>query len=125
MVAAYLLWHARHDDARRALDLRPRLIAHCAVEAYSALTRMPVPHRTRPRVVREFLREEFPDPSIGLPASSYETLLDDLAGAGITGGAVYDGLVAASAQHAGVTLLTLDARAIPTYHAVGARFSLV
>jgi predicted nucleic acid-binding protein len=42
-----------------------------------------------------------------------------------TRGAVYDGLVGATARHGGVELLTLDRRALGTYRAVGARVSLL
>ena len=38
----------------------------------------------------------------------------------LIGGAVYDALIAATAREAGATLLTLDARAVRTYRAVGA-----
>lgn len=77
------------------------------------------------QVVRDFLRKEFSEPYLGLRTPSFQTLLDDLAEAGISGGAVYDGLVAAAARQADATLLTLDARAAATYRAVGARFSAI
>jgi hypothetical protein len=44
---------------------------------------------------------------------------------GLAGGSVYDGLVALSAAAHGATLLTLDRRAEPTYHACGARYRLI
>jgi hypothetical protein len=44
---------------------------------------------------------------------------------GITGGAVYDGLVAMSAAAHGATLLTLDRRAVPTYRRSGVRHRLL
>ena len=62
---------------------------------------------------------------MGLPADAYPELLEALASAGLTGGAVYDALVAASAQHAGATLLSLDVRAATTYRAIGADCRLV
>jgi hypothetical protein len=40
------------------------LVAHCAVESYSVLTRLPAPHRVAPNLVDEFLRAEFPDPYV-------------------------------------------------------------
>jgi len=43
--------------------------------------------------------------------------------AGLGGGAVYDGLIAATAHHHGARLLTLDQRALSTYRAIGAQFT--
>ena len=48
-----------------------------------------------------------------------------LAPLGIAGGAVYDALVGLAAQAAGIVLVTRDARAIPTYTAVGASIEIV
>ena len=47
-----------------------------------------------------------------------------LAPVGIAGGAVYDALVGPAEQAAGVVLITRDARAIPTYTAVGATIEI-
>jgi predicted nucleic acid-binding protein len=44
---------------------------------------------------------------------------------GITGGSLYDALVAATTRHAGATLLTRDRRAVRVYEALGARYQLV
>jgi predicted nucleic acid-binding protein len=44
---------------------------------------------------------------------------------GLIGGAVFDGLIAATARDAEATLLTLDQRAARTYQAVGAAFELL
>jgi hypothetical protein len=48
-----------------------------------------------------------------------------LAPLGIAGGAVYDARVGLAAQSTGFILLTRDARAIPTYSAVGARIGII
>ena len=44
---------------------------------------------------------------------------------GLAGGAIYDALIAATARHAGATLLTRDRRARPVYERVGVRHELV
>ena len=59
VVAAFASWHERHDAARHALDQGLRLIAHCAVETYSVLTRLPPPHRAPGALVRDFIRARF------------------------------------------------------------------
>jgi predicted nucleic acid-binding protein len=44
---------------------------------------------------------------------------------GLAGGAIYDALIAATARHAGTTLLTQDQRARPVHERVGFRHELV
>jgi toxin FitB len=43
-----------------------------------------------------------------------------LGGLGLAGGAVYDGLIALTARAAGAELISLDRRAVATYHQCGA-----
>lgn len=120
-VASFARWHEQHRAARDALRAGPRLIAHVAVETFSVLTRLPVPHRAPPSAVLAFLAHNFRAPWIGLPPGRYRLLLERASGQGIVGGAVYDALVAAAAEHAGETLVTLDRRALDTYRTMGAQ----
>lgn len=53
------------------------------------------------------------------------SVLSRAAHAGISGGAVYDALVAATSSEAGATLVTRDRRAIRIYEALGARFEFL
>lgn len=119
VVAAFASWHEHHDAARTALDEDSRLIDHCALEAYSVLTRLPPPHRSPAMLVREFLRERFPDPLLRLTAARYRAFVLELAERNIRGGAAYDALVAATAAAAGAHLLTCDRRAAGTYETYG------
>ena len=125
IIAAFASWHESHALARQALDQGPSLIAHCALETYSVLTRLPAPHRVAADVAAEYLHLRFPGEPLVLPAAELATLVTRLAEAGIAGGAVYDALVAATAAHHGVTVLTLDARAERTYARVGASFKML
>lgn len=104
---------------------RPRLIAHCALEVYSVLTRLPSPHRVTGPLAQAFITEAFPGPPLALPPEAHSALLELMARRGIEGGAVYDAAVAATANHAGATLVSRDRRALRTYEAVGARVELV
>ena len=122
IVAAFASWHEHHLAARRVLDKNPALIAHCALESYSVLTRLPPPHRAPADVVASFLEARFTKPPLALPAMNHAALVRLLAERGITGGAVYDALVATTAQHHAVELVTLDARAERSYRRIGARF---
>lgn len=121
-MAGFASWHEAHDVARRQLDRSPGLIGHCALETYSVLTRLPPPHRVKAGVVRDFLDARFPEPSLSLSAAGHRALVDQMAEAGISGGAVYDALVAAVARAENATLVTLDRRATITYQLLGARF---
>lgn len=60
-----------------------------------------------------------------LAPDAYERLLDAAAAEPIVGGAVYDGLVAATAREAHATLLTLDRRAVATYRQLDVDYRLV
>jgi predicted nucleic acid-binding protein len=125
-VAAALPWHEAHTPARSALS-RPKtpLLAQVAVETYSVLTRLPPPQRVTAMLARGYLVETFELPPITLSAAGYERLLELAAAEPIIGGAVYDALVAATAQEAGATLLSLDRRAVATYQRLSVDYRVV
>ncbi|HXX83953.1 MAG TPA: type II toxin-antitoxin system VapC family toxin [Casimicrobiaceae bacterium] len=125
VVAAFASWHVHHEGARRALDGGLRLIEHCALETYSVLTRLPAPHRSESLVVREFLETRFSQPFLRLDARSYRDFVLGLPDHGITGGAGYDALVAATVVFCGAELVTCDRRALPVYERYGVRSYLV
>jgi predicted nucleic acid-binding protein len=75
--------------------------AHSLAEVYSTLTRMPPPHRFRPEQVMLFLSDIQSQLSlIALEADEYFQAIGDFAALGVTGGAIYDGLLARCAQKA-------------------------
>jgi predicted nucleic acid-binding protein len=125
VVAACASWHESHEAASRVVDRRPRLVAHCALEAFSVLTRLPAPHRVAPDLVVAFLQERFPDEPLALDAARLRRLVPELHELGVAGGAVYDGLVALTAAAHGAVLLTLDRRALLTYRRCGIRHRLI
>lgn len=125
VVAAFASWHESHDAARRALDDGLRLIEHCALEIYSVLTRLPPPHRTSGAVVRAFLETRFPRPLLRLSPSAYKQFILGLPDHGVSGGAAYDALVAATAAGCGTDLVTCDRRALPIYERYGVRIQLL
>jgi predicted nucleic acid-binding protein len=120
-IAAFASWHENHEVARRVLDGGLRLIGHCALETYSVLTRLPAPHRTPGIVVREFLQTRFPHPFLRLGERAYRNFVLGLAETGVTGGAAYDALVAATAAGCGAELVTCDRRAQSLYERYGVR----
>ena len=115
VVAGFASWHEGHRAAAAALARRPRVPAHVLIEAYSVLTRLPLPHRAPPDLVATFLAERFPEPPLVLPARAYLELVESSARTGMAGGAVYDALIAATVRHANATLLTRDERALVVY----------
>jgi len=120
LVAGFSSWHEHHESAVASLDAaaEPVLIAHCALETVSTLTRMPEPLRVAADDVVLYLRSWFGSELIALDALASSTLMDELVGRRIDGGAVYDGLVAATARAHGATLTSADRRARETYSAL-------
>ena len=125
VVAAFASWHENHGAARRALDGGLRLIDHCALETYSVLTRLPPPHRTSGEVVRDFLAARFPQPFLRLSEAAHKEFILGLPDQGVTGGAAYDALVAATAAGCDAELITCDRRALPVYERYGVRTQLL
>jgi predicted nucleic acid-binding protein len=125
VIAAFASWHESHEAARRALDSGLRLIEHCALETYSVLTRLPPPHRTSGEMVREFLTARFPEPWLRLKEQAYKDFILGLPERGVTGGAAYDALVAATAAGCDAELVTCDRRALPVYERYGLRAKLL
>ncbi len=115
VVAAFASWHEGHASAAAVFARAPRIPAHVVIESFSVLTRLPPPHRAPADVVRAFLTQRFPGAPLHLPARGYMDLVARVTREGITGGAVYDALIAATAHHAGATLVTRDQRARVTY----------
>lgn len=124
VVPAVLDWHEAHDVASGAIVEVVQLPAHVLIEAFSVLTRLPHGLALAPPDASTLLLDAFPGPALVLEPAAYRALLETLAETGVRGGAVYDALVGSTAAHASAELLTLDARAMATYRAVGARARL-
>jgi len=96
------------------------LSGHALAETYSVLTRLPGDVRVAPADAARLLRERFGDPLL-LGPDTGARLPEVLSRLGVSGGAVYDALVALAAVEHGAALATRDARARATYEAVGVR----
>ena len=125
VVAAFASWHEGHRAAMAALAREPVIPAHVLVESYSVLTRLPSPHTALAVVVMAFLEERFRRPPLTLPSRLWLRLLLKAAREQVTGGAVYDAVVAATALHHGAVLLTRDRRAVRVYEKVGVSYEMV
>lgn len=100
------------------------LAGHAAFESYSVLTRLPAPSRRTPAAASRLLLANFPATRF-LGGEATRRLLNSLPALDLTGGGVYDALVAAVALEHQLRLVTRDRRAVPTYRAVGVDLQLV
>lgn len=117
--------HEHHSLVRERTKSRQLgLAGHAAHETYSVLTRLPPPQRLTPAAAARLIRHNFPKTVTFQPVDTL-VLLDGFAAKGISGGQVYDALVAAAALDRGLVLLTVDARAKVTYSAVGVEFEVI
>lgn len=94
------------------------LCGHALAETYSVLTRLPGDARVDAADAVALIDDNFAA-SLQLGARAARTAHRELARRGIAGGATYDGLVALAAREHGAVLVTRDARARPTYEALG------
>ena len=121
LVAAFASWHEHHGVATAAIARVDAIVAHCLLETYSVLTRLPAPHRMTAKVVATYLDKSFAThPVFVLPATEQRALVASCVSRGLAGGSIYDALIAATCAHAHLHLVTLDARARATYALLGA-----
>jgi predicted nucleic acid-binding protein len=113
MVAVVSSWHEHHERAIREiqnrLNSRQRMVvaAPALIEMYSVLTRFPAPHRFAPSdalnlIEQNFLRDH---QIVALSAAACRTLLRTAPDSGISGGRVYDAVIATCAVKARVNAL--------------------
>lgn len=126
LVAAFASWHEHHDLAFAAIGRLDAVVAHCLLETYSVLTRLPAPHRMVADVVASYLDQTFGrHEAVALLGSEQQSLVGACVVQGIAGGSVYDALIAATCARANLKLLTLDSRARQTYKLLGAEHQLL
>ena len=89
------------------------------------LTRLPSGLAVPPTLAASVLARRFGKPPLRLHDPQHETVLQTLAGAGVFGGASFDGLVALEAKSHGHELLTLDERAQSTYRRLGVPYTVI
>lgn len=125
---ALALLVANHPHHRRtsewAQGRKLALCAHSLVETFSVLTRLPGDNRVEPETATALIDGAFPE-VLTLEPDNARNVHRKLADAGIRGGAAYDGLIAITAVENGVTLASLDRRAVDTYFGLGAVVELI
>src|SRR5436305_10172290 len=106
MVAAVCSWHEHHERAALAiesrLNRRERMVvaAPALIEAYSVLTRLPAPHRLSPADALSLLEANFMRlvNVVALLPEDYRAMLRGAPPADISGGRIYDAIIAACAR---------------------------
>jgi len=97
---------------------KPHLAGHAYFETYSVLTRLPGDSKTDPAITVQLIETNFGQPLL-LSEAMARRAARIFAELGISGRAVYDGLVALAAQEHKAVLLTRDTRASAVYDAIG------
>lgn len=124
-VPALLSSHPAHRHCR-VMATGAAIPVHGLYETFSVLTRLPGAHRASVDVALESLRTWFPQRALlPLPAGEEVEALADLSVAGVSGGAVHDGLIAWVVRRHGLRLRSRDSRAARTYARVGVEHELV
>ena len=114
LIAAFANWHENHEEAKNAIR-GARVIGHTMFEFVSVLSRIPEPHRVDAKLLTDWLKQAFVQPPLVLTAKQTQGAAETLVSSGVTGGAIYDGLIALTAKTHGAALLSLDQRASATY----------
>lgn len=103
-----LIWVKR----AKAEELEMLVASHTIAELYGVLTTLPVRPRITPDTALRLILENVRKIAkiVPLSPSDYEATIERLAELGISGGAVYDALIARAAEKSGAErLLTLNA----------------
>lgn len=111
--------HSAHSATWETLvNRRLGMAGHAWFETFSVLTRLPGSSRRDVAAVTELMATNFPE-SRFLDEQATAALTIKLATSGISGGAVYDALVAAAASYHRLPLVSRDRRARHTYRSLG------
>lgn len=106
------------EVSRRVAAAEPMVLpAHALTEAFSVLTRRPLPERLTPAEAHAVLEANFLTRGrvAALEAEAYLPLLSRLAASNIGGGRIHDEVIAETAARAGATtLLTLNPKHFPS-----------
>jgi predicted nucleic acid-binding protein len=93
-------------------DFEFLVVSHSLAETYAVLTTLPVKPRISPSVARSLVRANIESSAriIPLSTSDYRTTIMRMAELGLSGGSIYDALIATVAQKVSADrLLTLNA----------------
>jgi len=119
LLASIIQEHPMHERAMpwlqraKARRLDFLVSAHSLAELYAVLSMLPTSPRVHPRTAWQLVHENVEKSArvVSLSATDYGTVIRELAERGLTGGVVYDAVIARAAQKAQADrLLTLNPR---------------
>jgi predicted nucleic acid-binding protein len=116
LIPVFLAEHPHHSSSLRLYKQCQRDVAFCAshslAEVYSTLTRLPPKHRATPDEAIRFLESVYARFTfVSLDAGDYFACIREAAINRVSGGTVYDALIARCAVQAGVDqIFTLNTR---------------
>lgn len=119
IVAALIEDHEMHDRCKPWFDqvhihqtIEGWISTHSLAETYSILTRLPLANRITPAIADRLLTENLPRfARVSLTAEDYQAVIQKLVQLNISGGAIYDALIAQAALKANVdSLLTFNVK---------------
>ena len=113
LIALISDWHGQHARTLRSymrwLEEHAEILLplHAVAESFSVLTRLPLPYRLSAQLAQQSLSENFAKHAIvvGLQPQRFWRVMEGLARLGISGGQVYNALIAASASEAHASVL--------------------
>jgi predicted nucleic acid-binding protein len=116
LVAAFEVSHPRHTvclpwlQQAQTEQIQGLIATHTLAELYSVLTRLPVRPRISPELAQRLISENLERfEVIPLTSEDYQMVLAQMVNLNLTGGGIYDALIAQAAVKAEVnTLLTLN-----------------
>ncbi len=112
LVAAFLSNHPKHQACTPWLrqvqnrQIQGYIANHTLAEIYAVLTRLPVKPIISPPIAQQLIQENLKEfESINLATEDYERVIDQMVNLNLTGGAIYDALIAQAAINTKVDLL--------------------
>lgn len=112
LVALLCSWHEHHAATLKEMNHRKRsgetvvLAAHSLVETFAVLTRIPYPYRLSEKDAWELLAANFSKSEVvALTSRQYWGVLKMCRDSGISGGQIYDAVIAQCARRAKANLL--------------------
>ncbi len=110
LVAAIVEPHPLHAPAftwlkrARAKEFDMLIAGHTLAELYAVLTTLPIRPKITPGIVRHLIHSDIETIAkiISLPPSDYSSIIKRIADLGLSGGVIYDAIIAKVAQKSGV-----------------------
>jgi len=116
---------SEHGLCRSQLSRATLTVQGVWTEAFAALSRLPHGLALTSTQALRSLSTSCNTKMVTLQGEQFVSACREVAAAGLSGGQIYDGLIAICAREHRATLITRDRRAVSTYAALGAMFELI